>query len=209
MEVSAVFLLPYGLSGGRDGSLLYHGGSGRGEDTPVFCYTVASLSGVYYLSPLLQHLPSSASSSATRDFRSTFFSKMTAGNKNGEEEKRSATSGFKAQASVFNVRGQACLCAEASGSMKGSGIGVTSGICCTSHLPICVRRCPSVHSHLETASILLRANAHLSRTCKSVYTLHLFKSTRGSTLRSPWLEKGVRLYYRGELMYPTNHSGGK
>lgn len=62
------------------------------------------------------------------------------------------TSGIKAQASVFNVRGRPCLCVEASGSMKGGRRGHFRHLLlpCTTHLSICVHCCPSVHSHTHT-----------------------------------------------------------
>lgn len=70
----------------------------------------------------------------------------------GEGGKKVVTSGTKAQASVFNVWGRPCLCVEASGSMKGGSRGHFRHLLlsCTTHLSICVRHCPSVHSYTLT-----------------------------------------------------------
>lgn len=66
--------------------------------------------------------------------------------------KKTVTSGIKAQASVFNVWGHPCLCVGASGSMKGGSRGHFRHLplSCTTHPSICVRCCPSVHSHTLT-----------------------------------------------------------
>lgn len=94
------------------------------------------------------------------------------------------TSGIKAQASVFNVWGRPCLCVEASGSMKGGGRGHLGHLLlsCTTHLSICVRCCPSVHSNTSRKrhSLMLRVNAHIY--CRHVlpvrvfFILHLFSA---------------------------------
>lgn len=80
------------------------------------------------------------------------------------------TSGFKAQASVFNVRGRPCLCVGASGSMKGGSRGHFRHLLlsCTTHPSICVRCSPSVHSHTLTGrkvlALMLRVNAQTLQT---------------------------------------------
>lgn len=121
------------------------------------------------------------------------------------------TSGIKAQASVFNVRGCPCLCVEASGSMKGGRRGHFRHLLlpCTTHLSICVRCCPSVHSHTyastKTHTFTLRVKA---RALQDI--VFLFCAAKAPPLLWPVFLAGERcqaLLREGSAV-SANHNGG-